>query len=258
MLDSFWQSTDSCLKLFRCTKEEFKQLNSTPLRVCDRYGHSCFDNGMENLPDQPLLFEDYTFVKLNGRQISIINRLNLSIHFQHGGHFMRILYRSVLNPIKEIQDSVLLQLKKYPPSFIGMHIRSGGVLANLQETTYWIKRSELPNLISFVNNTIISKHLPKAVYLSTDSDYVDGYLKEQLSDILFLPRISIKRGHSTHFAEAEALKGALFDAYVAAQSPFLFFTEDSEFSFILYQITKTDSKIKLPSKRRKARTLVDD
>ena len=254
MLDNFWNSTDSCLRMMMCTKEEFKRLNSTPLRVCDRYGHSCSVNGtVLDLPDEPLLFEDYEVFAFTDKHVHTLNQANLSMQFTSANHFMQMMYRLILNPTKDVQDMVLKQLSTYPASFTGIHIRSGGKLANKQEASYWLKEKELPQLSSFINDTIRTRYLSKDVYLTTDSDKIDSYLRQQLPDIRFLVRPSIKRYHST----SNANEGALYDVYITTQSSSLLYTLSSKYSKMLIHLSKHKRFFYLPFKFRIAKSLAD-
>ena len=257
MLDSFWNSTDSCLKTMMYSNEEFKQLNNTPLKYCG-LGAGCFVNGSTvELLNQPLLFEDYKFL-FKDKYVHDINHGNLSIEFKSKDHFMQMMYRLILNPTKDIQDMVFQQLSTYPANFTGMHIRSGGKLANNQEIGYWLTEKELPDLASFINNTIINKDLSKVIYLTTDSDKIEQHLRSHLPQLTILIRPPIiLRDHSTSFAKANAIKGALFDAFLTAQSSSILYTRNSKYSQLLLSLANYVKSFSLPSTFRVAKSIND-
>lgn len=253
MLDSFWNGTNSCLKTMMITKDELRQSNET-FKLCNRYGHRCAVKGnVQALPNRPLLFEDYTLFSFSNRHLYKINHLNLSVKFRTIAHFKKLMYRLILNPSEDVQNLVLQQLTTYPASFTGMHIRSAGKLANKQEASYWLTEKELPQLSSFISHTIQGKHLSETVYLTTDSDKVEAYLKGKLTDLHFLVRPPLKRYHSTSDAKTDAIKGALFDAYITAQSSTLFYTSYSMYSTLLINLSKSTKIIRLPLKYRVAK-----
>lgn len=255
MQDNFWNSTDSCLKTMMCTSEE---LRKTPARHCGNTARCYANRDPLSLVHQPLVFHDYRvfiysdmYAHKQSSVLKMINNMKLSLKFKSMDALYKVLYRVILNPSKDVQDLVLNQLKTFPTSFVGMHIRSAGRLANKKEKAYWITSSELPRLHSFISNTIQKKHFPRDVYLCTDSDTIEEYLKLKLPDINFLPRLSLKRYHSNKIATTDVMKGALVDAFVAAQSSSIIYTKDSSFSIIVLNLCKSTKRIDIPFRKRK-------
>ena len=257
MLDSFWNNTDSCLKTMMITDKEFKRLDSRPLRRCGQRRRCQSNSHPLSLPNEIVVFEDYRpliygiqYYHKFSDTVKVVNSLTLSEKFKSLNSLMKVLYRIILNPSQDVQSLIFQQLKSYPASFVGMHIRSAGQLANRKERVYWLKENELPKLKNFISNTISRKHLSKNIYLSTDSDKVEKYLKNQLPGFKFLNRLSLKRDHSTSNASADVLKGAIFDSFVAAQSTSLFYTKDSSFSMIVTNLCKSHVQLAIPFQKR--------
>lgn len=157
------------------------------------------------------------------------------------------MYRLILNPNKEQQDFILSQLKEYPQEYVGMHIRSGGALANRKEKGYWIEERDLLSLTAFINSTMNIKHLSPSIFLSTDSDLIDFFLRVSLPNFHFLSRMSFMRYHTTANSSSDALTGALFDAFVCANSKHFFYTRSSGYSILIKTLGSMNSHFILPT-----------
>lgn len=239
--ERFWQNTNSCLQSMALTEQEFRWWNNKNIQYCSK---RCRINQRK-----PVIINDFRSFKLSNSILDAVNQLNLSVHFTDLNHFTSSLYRLILNPRQDTQELILQQLRQYPSSYTAIHLRTGGYLANFKEIGYWVKKSELPNVVSFIKKTINSKQLSKDVYLSTDSDYVEQYLKKTLHGFHMLPRMNMSRNHATRTFSEDAYKGTLFDMFISAHASHFFSSPNSGFSIVIQMLSHPDNII-LPTINR--------
>lgn len=162
------------------------------------------------------------------------------------------MLRLLFNPDSQTISNVtsLIQKHHFNQKVIGIHIRSGGLLANYRESAYWITYDELPSLVSFINNTIVQNHLPHKIYLTSDSDIITRYIKSHLKHYHYITGNPYQRYHTT-VGNSESFKAALFDSLALSQAHTLIYTKGSSFSKEIVTLSIAKSKYKLPYKRRR-------
>lgn len=248
MYDTFWNNTDSCLKFLKY-KGNLSELENSTYRVCNKT-HLCRINmnDMFSLFNETLVFVDYRLLIDGNKYMKEINNQHLSINFTSWRQYMSVLYRIIANPIQEIQEMVLQNDRN--EEVIGMHIRAGGTLANRKERTYWLTESELPSLMHFINKTVIKDQLPHSIYLTSDSDHVDSYLRKHLPTMNFFKRSPFSRYHTTKNSRASSFPGAMYDLLKTSQGSVLMLTPLSSYSRAIGLLSTSEKQYYLPMKRR--------
>lgn len=243
MTNDYWNSTHSCLKDLKYTN-----VNITDYRVCKRFSrcHSSLKDPY-SLYNTTLLFKDYGSFSLPKNTVSLISN-TLSIPFVDMNQVYSTFFKLLLNPNREVMNLLLkdIHTMKSQQGVVGIHVRSGGDLANRRERTRWMKKDSLPFLTQFINRTIESNHHPHTIYLTTDSDIVEMYFKEHLPHFLFLEKNPYKRGHTTSGAKGVFIKGAIYDVIMTSQASVLFLSPSSSFSSMIRLISKSGRSYNLP------------
>lgn len=245
MLDSFWLGTNSCLKPLQITWGEAIKISrdlDKPIIACTV--PAC----RQHQGSSPVILYNY-YSEFRIRSMKNIPSLGLGVKFPSSRSFKSVLHRLVLNPPKDTQELVLEQLKSFPKSYTTVHIRSGGKLANHKEVGYWMTKKDVPRVSTFVKNTIRANHFPDTVFLSTDSDYIERYLRKK-EKMNLLQRMPVLRDHSTSNASVDALKGSLFDLFIAVQSSHLICTKWSSYSELITIMGNYRKSILLPTSFR--------
>lgn len=165
----------------------------------------------------------------------------------------RIL-RTLINPSKYIYDYILEFKRKHyvGHDVFGVQVRMGGCYANYKEGSELISLETLQSLPELIRNS--SRHLTSPViYLSTDSDYAENYLRESLPDIPVLTSSSIfVRKHSTGKAALDGVQGAIVDVILLSDSDLLLINKGSGFGTIASAITRAKEIIRLNVTRHPA------
>lgn len=248
MLDTFWLGTDSCLKPLMITWNEVYRISHNsgqPLVACSK--SSCRKN-----QKGPVILFNYFSEYNNIQSTRDINALGLETKFTNINAFKKVLLRLVLNPSKDVQQLIQEQLASFPVSYTTVHIRSGGKLANHKELGCWMTKEDVPRVSKFVLRMVRTKKVVKDVFLSTDSDYIENYLKEKIN---LLKRMPLTRYHSTSKASVDAFKGSLFDLFIASSASHLIYTENSSYSNLIMSLGQFQNPISLPTSFRKLKSL---
>lgn len=131
--------------------------------------------------------------------------------------YQQIIYRLLLNPSPYLQHQ-LNQFKKQHfirKHVVGIQIRMGGCLANYQEYAEMMSFDELKRLPSFIQSTIKQFNFNPSdtvLFLSTDSDYAEKWIRESLKDeYLIVTSTLFERSHTRGMAKNDTTQGALFD-----------------------------------------------
>lgn len=182
--------------------------------------------------------------------MKIINS-KLKLNFRNWKEYTQILYRLLTNPNSEIINILERTLIEYPirNQTLGLHIRSGGLLANWKEGTYWVTYEEMPFLIRFINKSIKSRGFFNTLFITTDSNIVEKYIKNHISNITILDVNPYRRYHTT-VGDSESFKSSIFDLYLSSLCKSIMYTPSSSFSYAILSISRSKSQIKLPLKRR--------
>lgn len=180
---------------------------------CSRQ-HPCLNSSRDvfSLPYQNLYLNDYWIsqrVVVTPKTMNILNNLHLFPSYVNSTRYVQIIYRLLSNPNEEILHSVIEDSKKrvFKKSVVGIHIRSGGFVANYYERTYWITENELPSLSSFLFDLVRNESLPTVFYLTSDSKLVENYLKSSLRNFTFITntRYTTGRGNYAIYSEKQLI-----------------------------------------------------
>ena len=248
MLDTYWNNTNSCLKDMKYQGNGSIFQNPSYF-VCTKM-NKCLKNktNIFSVTNEPIIFEDYRPPVFKNENLKAINKLSLSIHFSSWKYYTKLMYRIFANPSSDVLDVVKEKSSQYDFSKVmGMHIRSGGFLANYRERGYWLTSEELPNLRSFINDTMKKHSLPQMVYLTTDSDIIEQYMKNQFPNLVFIKERPFPRSHTDRGAQDINFKGALFDLYFSSLSSVVLFTPGSVFSLAICSLAATTNQYQLPT-----------
>ena len=156
------------------------------------------------------------------------------------------------NPNKEILHAIQVDSKEqdFHHSVVGVHIRSGGFLANIKERAYWITEKELPQLPSHLTEIVMKKSLSTIFYLTSDSDRIEKYVKTCLKNYTFITNTRYPKQHTTWGANDIAFKGAFYDLLITSQSSAIIYTYQSGCSDAICIMSNTDKKYRLPIRKR--------
>lgn len=245
MLDTYWTSTDNCLKYMKT------KVNTTNMVMCSKRGCMSKSRRSKTIYGQPVVFKDYRPCKFTRAELKKINRLGLPIRFTSWNHYSRVLYRIFANPNKELKDQIVRLTQDIPfKDVTTIHVRSGGYLANKQEGACWVSQQELPRLIKAVERIMNYYKLGRYVYLTTDSDKVDAYFRQHLKNVQFISINEYSRYHTTGNSSDEAFRAALFDLFVSAQGSSVLYTPRSGYSKAVTSLSRSGRQYQLPLHRR--------
>ena len=223
MYDTFWKSTNNCLRFMKYNNSNANNQKLPLFHTC-RMFDACYTNKNDTLSllKDNLIIKDYrddsiNNIKLLNKRVQLINdNLNLSYKFLNGKDYLKVLLRIFSNPNGNMMNIINNDIKNIPKSMVGIHIRTGGYLANFNEPTYWITKEEVPIVINYINNTITKHKLSPSIYLTTDSDYIESVVTKQLSHYNFVKRRLLKRNHSRGHADYSSFEAALYDYFMIA------------------------------------------
>jgi len=248
---SYWNNTSNCLEEIRMKSQIFypksKSFNSF---TCSRFNnYDELKNNTKNI--QFLEFQDcrLPFHVIDSNETSNYLRkhelINSSETYED---FFRDILRVLLNPSPEIIGNINSFKKKHfcEKDILGIHIRTGGCIANFQEKISMMTVKQIQQFPKYIMNVISNNNLqPKTttIFLSTDSDRVEDYLRNTLdSDIEIITSQIYMRSHSRGKAISNAVKGAITDLYLLAHSKVLITCSGSGFSKIAYYLSSTRKK----------------
>ena len=169
----------------------------------------------------------------------IVNRLRRAgfLRYEEGWtewrrYVLRLLYYPRSNVRREIQQE---RLRISPmENQIGVHLRCGGFLADVNEDTAMITPEILTTIpgrmLSLMNSTHGSNN-HTYFYLSTDSSVAAKYVSNALQPIAVKSTILYRRGHtSTGLGDDGTISRALLELHLVSQSRALLLTSASTFS----------------------------
>ena len=153
----------------------------------------------------------------------------------------KMLYRVFLNPNKKIQNYLRAFKQKYYTKnthILGVQVRLGGCMANHHEQLALMTRSEFDSIPGRISHLIRNIKIP-VVYLSTDSDYAEKYLREHLPNLTILTSSQyFTRGHSTGHSKLSNIEAALVDLFLLADSDTLLYQPQSGFGRVAVKISR--------------------
>ena len=252
MFDTYWMSSNNCFRHMKFNNQSADYQSLPNYEICSQT-HSCYNsvNNMKNVIFQDnRQFSILDPIQMNMSVINKINKLNIGYVFRSVDEYLTIIYRLLANPTNSLLKVVIEDISRLQSSYTAIHLRTGGKLANKKEQTCWVSEDELPKVTTYIKKTIIQEKLDTTVFLSTDSDIAEQYLKQNLPDINFIPRRSYQRFHSTTKNNYSSFEGAIYDYFIAAEAKQIFFSKGSGFSKIVLQLTKAKKKYSIPTKRR--------
>lgn len=153
-------------------------------------------------------------------------------------HLLRLIYRVILTPepsiVKDIQEVKRLLSK---PKTFGVHIRSGGYLANSFERMSMISKNGVLKIPQQIMQICQERNIdPNAwnLFISSDSDTVTRYIKNEFNSTFnIVISTKYKRGHTTSgHLRNDTLKSALIDLHILGDCDLLLVTKGSGFSTV--------------------------
>ena len=167
-----------------------------------------------------------------------------------------MIFRTLLRPNKEVQNAIremngIVHQRLFS---IGVHIRTGGLLANDCEGISMIDNRTLetvPNRIEALRERLTKNPKDVVVFISSDSDKAIAYLKRHLHpDYRIVTSSKYARGHTTNARiSTDKVKGALLDVFVLADCDALLTTKGSGFSMIANEMSSSSVRAVIPVNR---------
>ena len=233
------------------------------MRVCNNTG-ACFSVSNDTVDIEHSLNED-----------SVMKDARLAPHFVYNEHnrrllvesgimtanetweeYRRMILRTLLRPNKEVRNAIreMNSVIHQRRLSIGVHIRTGGLLANYCEGTSMIDNKTLetvPNRIDALRRRLTDKPKDVVVFVSSDSDRAIAYLKRHLHpDYRIVASSKYARGHTTsNRVPTDKVKGALLDMFVLADCDALLTTKRSGFSMIASEMSSSSVRAVIPVNR---------
>ena len=170
--------------------------------------------------------------------------------------YRRMIFRTLLRPNKEVRNAIRERNSVVHQRLfsIGVHIRTGGLLANDCEPVSMIDRRTLetvPYRIEALRERLTDKPKDVVVFVSSDSDRAIAYLKRHLHpDYRIVTSSKYARGHTTNSKiSVGKVKGALLDVFVLADCDALLTTKGSGFSMIASEMSSSFVRAVIPVNR---------
>ena len=170
--------------------------------------------------------------------------------------YRRMIFRTLLRPNKEVRNAIreMNSVVHQRLFSIGVHIRTGGLLANDCEGMSMIDNKTLetvPNRIDALRERLTKNPKDVVVFVSSDSDRAIVYLKRHLHpDYRIVTSTQYTRGRTTSArAAADKVKGALLDVFVLADCDALLTTKGSGFSMIASEMSSSSVRAVIPVNR---------
>ena len=233
------------------------------MRVCNNTG-ACFPivNNTVNIEDS--LSEDSVMRDARLAPRFVYNEHNRRLLIESGimtanetwEEYRRMILRTLLRPNKEVRNAIreMNSIVHQRLFSIGVHIRTGGLLANDCEGMSMIDRKTLetvPNRIDALRRRLTDKPNDVVVFVSSDSDEAIAYLKRHLHpDYRIVTSSKYARGHTTNSKiSTDKVKGALLDVFVLADCDALLTTKGSGFSMIASEMSSSSVRAVIPVNR---------
>lgn len=163
----------------------------------------------------------------------------------HFGRFRKMIMRVLLNPNPDTQR-YLISFKRdnyNGKQVFGAQIRLGGCLANTREQMSLMSQAEFKSIPNRIRQHIRKLTNP-VVYLSTDSDYAEKYIRSALPEVTILTSSALfKRSHSTGVTTLSNVESALVDLFLLSDSDILMYQDRSGFGRIAALMTRAHKTI---------------
>ena len=232
------------------------------MRVCNNTG-TCFPIVNNTISIENSLNEDSVMRDARLPSHYIYNEHNRRLLIESGimtanetwEEYRRMIFRTLLRPSKEVRNAIRERNSVVHQRLfsIGVHIRTGGLLANDCESTSMIDRKTLetvPHRIEALRERLTDKP-GDVVFVSSDSDRAIAYLKRHLHpDYRIVTSSKYARGHTTNSKiSVGKVKGALLDVFVLADCDALLTTKGSGFSMIASEMSSSSVRAVIPVNR---------
>ena len=233
------------------------------MRRCEGTG-ACFSVSNDTVDIEHSLNEDSVMRDARLDSHFIYNEHNRRLLIESGimtanetwEEYRRMVFRTLLRPSKEVRNAIRERNSVVHQRLfsIGVHIRTGGLLANDCESTSMIDRKTLetvPDRIDALRRRLTEKPKDVVVFVSSDSDRAIAYLKRHLHpDYRIVTSSKYARGHTTsNRASTDKVKGALLDVFVLADCDALLTTKGSGFSMIASEMSSSFVRAVIPVNR---------
>ena len=233
------------------------------MRLCNNTG-ACFPIVNNTINIESSLSEDsvmrdaripsHCLYTEHNRRLLIESRV-MTVNEEWEG-YRRMIFRILLRPNKEVRNAIreMNSVVHQRLFSIGVHIRTGGLLANDCEGTSMIDQKALegiPNRIDTLCQRLTNEPKDVVVFVSSDSDRAIAYLKKHLHPgYLVVTSTQFARGHTTNARiSVDKVKGALLDAFVLADCDALLTTRGSGFSMITREMSSSRVRAVIPVNR---------
>ena len=233
------------------------------MRRCEGTG-ACFSVSNDTVDIENSLNEDSVMRDARLNPHFIYNEHNRRLLIESGimtanetwEEYRRMIFRTLLRPSKEVRNAIRERNSVVHQRLfsIGVHIRTGGLLANDCESTSMIDRKTLetvPHRIKALRERLTDKPKDVVVFVSSDSDRAIAYLKRHLHpDYRIVTSSKYARGHTTNSKiSVGKVKGALLDVFVLADCDALLTTKGSGFSMIASEMSSSSVRAVIPVNR---------
>ena len=169
--------------------------------------------------------------------------------------YRRMIFRTLLRPSKEVRNAIRERNSVVHQRLfsIGVHIRTGGLLANDCESTSTIDNKTLetvPNSIDALRERLTDNPKDVVVFVSSDSDRAIAYLKKHLHPgYRIVASSKYARGHTGSRISTNKVEGSLLDVFVLADCDALLTTKGSGFSMIASEMSSSAVRAVIPVNR---------
>ena len=233
------------------------------MRVCNSTG-ACFPIANDTIDIKNSLSEDSVMRDARLAPRFVYNEHNRRLLIESGimtanetwEEYRRMIFRTLLRPSKEVRNAIreMNSVVHQRLFSIGVHIRTGGLLANDCEGTSMVDNKTLesvPHRIEALRERLTDKPKDVVVFVSSDSDRAIAYLKRNLHpDYRIVTSSKYARGHTTNARiSTDKVKGALLDVFVLADCDALLTTKGSGFSMIANEMSSSSVRAVIPVNR---------
>ena len=233
------------------------------MRICTNTG-ACFPIVNNTINIENSLSEDSVMRDARLAPRFVYNEHNRRLLIESGimtanetwEEYRRMILRTLLRPNKEVRNAIrdMNGIVHQRIFSIGVHIRTGGLLANDCEGVSMIDNKTLetvPNRIDALRERLTDKPKDVVVFVSSDSDRAIAYLKRHLHpDYRIVTSSKYARGHTTNARiSTDKVKGALLDVFVLSDCDALLTTKGSGFSGIANDMSSSSVRAVIPVNR---------
>ena len=249
----FWEATSTCLIQRQFTGEYYIDntynypITKRTLSRSEQDRRQSIASIVGNYPVMVLKDFRPSWEKLVAESFDQVIMNNTYLNQYDFSQLQKRIARVLVNPTPDILDYLykFKQTHYVNRTVLALQIRTGGCLANVREAAQLISNYELKNLPDKVQARLAGMDNP-IVYLSTDSDYAESYLRSRLPGVEIQTSSSLfARSHSSGFSTLSAVKSALVDVFLLADSDVLMISFRSGFGKIASLLTRAKTVIQM-------------